>query len=41
LPRAAAFELLRSAARSQRRKLADLAQEVIDTCDRLHSPRKS
>ncbi|MGE5331430.1 MAG: ANTAR domain-containing response regulator [Nitrospirota bacterium] len=41
LPLAAAFELLRSAARSQRRKLADLAQEVIDTCDRLHSPRKS
>ena len=41
LPRAAAFELLRTAARSQRRKLADLAQEAIDTCDRLHSPRKS
>ncbi len=41
LPRAAAFELLRGAARAQRRKLADLAQEAIDTCDRLHSPRKS
>ena len=38
LPRDAAFELLRSAARSQRRKLAELAQEAIDTCDRLHTP---
>ena len=41
LPRAAAFELLRSAARSQRRKLADMALEAIDTCDRLHSPHQS
>ena len=41
LPRTAAFELLRTAARSLRRMLADLAQEAIDTCDRLHSPRKS
>ena len=41
LPRAAAFELLRGAARAQRRKLADLAQEAIDTCDRLHTPSKS
>ena len=40
LPRAPAFEFLRSAARTQRRKLADLAQEAIDTCDRLHSPTK-
>ena len=41
LPRDAAFELLRSAARSQRRKLAELAQETIDICDRLHTPSKS
>lgn len=40
LPRAPAFELLRSAARTQRRKLADLAQEAIDTCDRLHASSK-
>lgn len=40
LPRAAAFELLRSAARSQRRKLCDLGQETIDSCDRLHAPNK-
>ena len=40
LPRTAAFELLRSAARSQRRKLAELAQEVVDTSNRLHMPAK-
>ncbi len=40
LPRAAAFELLRSASRSQRRKLAELAQELIDTSDRLHTVAK-
>lgn len=40
LPRAAAFELLRSASRSQRRKLAELAKEVIDTSDRLHTVTK-
>jgi len=41
LPRAAAFKLLRSAARSQRRKLADLAQELIDTSERLHTVTKA
>lgn len=40
LPRTAAFELLRSAARSQRRKLDELAQEVIDTSERLHTVTK-
>ena len=40
LPRTAAFELLRSASRSQRRKLAELAKEVIDTSDRLHTVTK-
>jgi len=40
LPRTAAFELLRSAARSQRRKLADLAKDVIDTSERLHTGTK-
>lgn len=42
LPRNAAFEMLRAAARAQRRKLAVLAQEVIQTCDNLHhtSPTK-
>lgn len=38
LPRSAAFELLRSAARSQRRRLSDLAQEVVANSDRLHTP---
>ena len=37
LPRDAAFDLLRSAARSQRRKLGDLALETVATCDRLHA----
>ena len=36
LSRKAAFEMLRAAARAQRRKLASLAQEVIETCDKLH-----
>ena len=40
LPRAAAFEFLRSAARSQRRKLTDLARDAIDICDRLHASSK-
>ena len=38
LPRAAAFEMLRTAARSQRRKLIDVAQEIIEQSDRLHDP---
>ena len=41
LQRAAAFELMRASSRSQRRKLAELAREVIQTCDSLHnSPKK-
>lgn len=41
LTRAAAFELLRSSARSQRRKLAELAHEVIQLCDTMHQTPKS
>lgn len=41
LPRTAAFELLRSSSRSQRRKLADLAREVIQLCDTMHRDEKS
>ena len=40
LPRAAAFEMLRAAARTQRRKLTDLAKEVVEQCDCLHAPSK-
>lgn len=36
LRRDAAFELLRSSARTQRRKLAQLAHEVIQGCETLH-----
>ncbi|OJX34331.1 MAG: response regulator [Burkholderiales bacterium 68-12] len=36
LSRQAAFEMLRAAARAQRRKLALLAQDVIQTCESLH-----
>jgi response regulator NasT len=36
LQRAAAFELLRSASRAQRRKLAQVATEVIQSCEALH-----
>lgn len=36
LQRDAAFELLRSSARAQRRKLSQLAQEVIQGCEKLH-----
>lgn len=41
LQRAAAFELLRASSRSQRRKLAELAREVIQTCDNLHNSPKT
>lgn len=41
LARSAAFELLRSSSRSQRRKLGDLAREVIHLCDTLHANHKS
>lgn len=41
LPRTAAFELLRASSRSQRRKLAELAREVIQTCDGLHGGPKN
>lgn len=41
LSRAAAFELLRASSRSQRRKLAELAREVITMCDGLHSGPKT
>lgn len=41
LARPAAFELLRSSSRSQRRKLADLAREVIQLCDTLQKDPKS
>ena len=41
LQRAAAFELLRASSRSQRRKLAELAREVIQTCDNLHNGPKT
>lgn len=37
LPRTAAFELLRSASRSQRRKLSEVATEAIQVCEKLHS----
>lgn len=37
LPRTAAFELLRSASRSQRRKLSEVATEAIQICEKLHS----
>lgn len=36
LPRAAAFELLRSASRSQRRKLSEVAAQAIEACEKLH-----
>lgn len=36
LPRQQAFELLRKSARSQRRRLADLAAEIVRTCETLH-----
>lgn len=36
LPRQAAFEMLRAAARAQRRKLADLAQEVVQAHEGMH-----
>lgn len=38
LPREAAFDLLRKAARSQRRKLAELAHEVVQGSEKLHAP---
>lgn len=41
LQRTAAFELLRASSRSQRRKLAELAREVIQTCDGLHNGPKT
>ncbi len=41
LSRAAAFELLRSSSRSQRRKLAELAREVIQLCDTMHGDAKT
>lgn len=41
LPRAAAFELLRASSRSQRRKLAELAREVIEVCNGLHAGPKT
>src|SRR3990167_8494396 len=41
LTRAAAFELLRSSSRSQRRKLAELAREVIQLCDTMHRDQKT
>lgn len=37
LPREQAFDLLRQAARSQRRKLAEVAREVIGGSERLHT----
>lgn len=37
--RKAAFEQLRKAARSQRRKLAELATEIVSTCDALGADR--
>ena len=40
LPRAAAFELLRTASRAQRRKIADLAREVIEGCNGQHAEPK-
>jgi len=36
LPRQAAFDMLRAAARAQRRKLADLAHDVIQASNSLH-----
>lgn len=36
LQRGAAFEMLRSAARAQRRKLAHVAAEIIQNCEKLH-----
>lgn len=36
LPRAQASELLRAAARRQRRKLEDLAREVVQNSEKLH-----
>ena len=36
LPRATAFELLRSASRAQRRRLSDVATEAIQACEKLH-----
>lgn len=41
LQRTAAFELLRASSRSQRRKLADLAREVIALCDGMHTGPKT
>lgn len=41
LQRAAAFELLRAAARAQRRKIAEVAREVIANSDRLHCEQLS
>lgn len=41
LSRADAFELLRSAARSQHRKLGVLSQELIETSERLHTVTKT
>lgn len=41
LTRPAAFELLRSSSRSQRRKLAELAREVIQLCDTMHKSEKT
>ncbi|MEW8219156.1 MAG: ANTAR domain-containing protein [Candidatus Thiodiazotropha taylori] len=35
LNRASAFELLRTRARSQRRSLVDLAQEILDALETL------
>ncbi|UCV00952.1 ANTAR domain-containing response regulator [Acidovorax radicis] len=37
LSRTAAFDLLRSASRSQRRKLSEVAAEAIRACEKLHS----
>jgi AmiR/NasT family two-component response regulator len=37
LERRAAFELLRKASRSQRRKLAEIATDVVATVEKLHS----
>jgi two-component system, response regulator PdtaR len=41
LERKAAFELLRNAARSQRRKLAEIATDVVATVEKLHSNPQS
>lgn len=41
LQRAPAFELLRAAARAQRRKIAEVAREVIENSDKLHCQQLS